>query len=42
MVRNYLARPLVLGEPMHYAQACTWYGALTTAKLLGDARLEKG
>jgi len=27
---------------MHYAEACTWYGALTTAKLSGDAALEKG
>ena len=25
---------------MHYAEACTWYGALTTANLLGDAALE--
>jgi len=40
VVRNYLARPLALGEPMHYAEACTWYGALTTAKLLGDTGLE--
>jgi hypothetical protein len=31
--RNYLARPLALGAPMHDAEACTWYGALTTAKL---------
>jgi unsaturated rhamnogalacturonyl hydrolase len=40
VARNYLARPLALGTPMHYAEACTWYGALTTAKLLGDAALE--
>jgi rhamnogalacturonyl hydrolase YesR len=40
VARNYVARPLVLGTPMHYAEACTWYGALTTAKLLGDASLE--
>ena len=25
---------------MHYAEACTWYGALTTAKLTGDTALE--
>ncbi|HXU02631.1 MAG TPA: glycoside hydrolase family 88 protein [Polyangia bacterium] len=41
VARNYAARPLALGAPMHYAEACTWYGALTTAKLLGDAPLEK-
>ena len=40
MARNYLARPLALGSPMHYAEACTWYGALTTAKLTGDTALE--
>ena len=40
VARNYLARPLALGIPMHYAEACTWYGALTTAKLLGDVALE--
>jgi rhamnogalacturonyl hydrolase YesR len=40
VARNYLARPLALGAPMHYAEACTWYGALTTAKLLGDAGLD--
>jgi rhamnogalacturonyl hydrolase YesR len=40
VARNYLARPLDLHTPMHYAEACTWYGALTTAKLLGDAGLE--
>jgi unsaturated rhamnogalacturonyl hydrolase len=40
VVRNYLSRPLALGAPMHYAEACTWYGALTTAKLLGDTALE--
>ena len=40
VARNYLARPLALGSPMHYAEACTWYGALTTAKLTGDAALE--
>ena len=38
VARNYLARPLALGTPMHYAEACTWYGALTTAKLTGDQR----
>jgi unsaturated rhamnogalacturonyl hydrolase len=41
VIKNYLARPLPIGAPMHYAEACTWYGALTTAKLLGDAALEK-
>ena len=40
VVRNYLARPLSLTAPMHYAEACTWYGALTTAKLLGDTALD--
>jgi unsaturated rhamnogalacturonyl hydrolase len=40
VAKNYLARPLALGAPMHYAEACTWYGALTTAKLLGDAPLD--
>lgn len=40
LVRNYLARPLDLATPMHYAEACTWYGALTTAKLLGDRALD--
>lgn len=40
VARNYLARPLALGAPMHYAEACTWYGALTTARLLGDAALD--
>jgi rhamnogalacturonyl hydrolase YesR len=40
VARNYLARPLDLHMPMHYAEACTWYGALTTARLLGDAALE--
>ena len=42
VARNYLARPLALGSPMHYAEACTWYGALTTAKLTGDTALENG
>src|SRR5262245_12994502 len=40
VAKNYLARPLSLGAPMHYAEACTWYGALTTAKLLGDVPME--
>ena len=40
VVTNYVARPLALGAPMHYAEACTWYGALTTAKLVGDTALE--
>jgi len=40
VAKNYLARPLTLGAPMHYAEACTWYGALTTAELLGDAAME--
>jgi len=26
---------------MHYAEACTWYGALTTTKLTGDTALEQ-
>jgi rhamnogalacturonyl hydrolase YesR len=41
VVRNYLARPLALGVPMHYAEACTWYGALTTAELLRDTAMEE-
>jgi len=40
LARNYLARPLALGAPMHYAEACTWYGALTAAKQLGNTALE--
>jgi rhamnogalacturonyl hydrolase YesR len=38
VIANYLARALPAGE-MHYAEACTWYGALTTARLTGDAAL---
>jgi len=40
VAKAYLARPLAFGAPMHYAEACTWYGALTTAKLIGDAKLD--
>jgi len=40
LIANYLARPLPTGE-MHYAEASTWYGALTTAELIGDAALTK-
>ena len=40
VAKTYLARPLAFGAPMHYAEACTWYGALTTAKLIGDAKLD--
>jgi unsaturated rhamnogalacturonyl hydrolase len=36
VTRNYLGRPLSLTTPMHYAEACTWYGALTVARLAGD------
>jgi rhamnogalacturonyl hydrolase YesR len=38
LIANYLGRALPAGE-MHYAEACTWYGALTTARLAGDAAL---
>ena len=41
VARNYLARPLVLNAPMHYAEACTWYGALAAARLLDDAALHR-
>jgi rhamnogalacturonyl hydrolase YesR len=38
LVANYLQRPLPAGE-MHYAEACTWYGALTTARLMSETAL---
>jgi rhamnogalacturonyl hydrolase YesR len=40
VAKNYADRRLSLTAPLHYAEACTWYGALTTAALLGDAPLE--
>ena len=40
LVQNYLDRKLDLASPMHYAEACTWYGALTTAKLIPDTTLD--
>lgn len=41
IIENYLGRPLPTGE-MHYAEACTWYGSLTTATLMGDRALRAG
>jgi rhamnogalacturonyl hydrolase YesR len=35
----YLARPLP-ASAMHYAEACTWYGALAFARLAGDQSLD--
>src|SRR5215471_1060258 len=40
LIANYLERALPAGE-MHYAEASTWYGALTTAQLIGDAALRE-
>ncbi len=40
VARNYVARPLSLTAPIHYAEACTWYGALTVARLVADRGLE--
>ena len=40
LIQNYLDRQLDLASPMHYAEACTWYGALTTAKLIPDTTLD--
>ena len=39
-IRNYVARPLSLTAPMHYAEACTWTGALSAARVLADQALE--
>jgi unsaturated rhamnogalacturonyl hydrolase len=39
VIRNYLGRPLSLTAPMHYAEACTWSGALTAARLIEDEGL---
>jgi rhamnogalacturonyl hydrolase YesR len=38
LIASYVERALPAG-PMHYAEACTWYGALTTARLMGNAAL---
>ncbi len=38
VAERFVADPLG-STPMYYAQAVTWYGALTTAKLLGDQDL---
>ena len=40
LVMNYLARTLDLQTPMHYAEVGTWYGALTTTKLIPEATLD--
>jgi unsaturated rhamnogalacturonyl hydrolase len=40
VVRNYVERALSLTSPIHYAEACTWYGALIAARRLGDRALE--
>ena len=38
VAENFVVRPL--GEaPMHYAQACAWYGALSVAERTGDEDL---
>ena len=44
VVANFLARPHMLTPQdgtMHYAEACTWYGALTFARLAGDKDLQE-
>jgi rhamnogalacturonyl hydrolase YesR len=40
LVNNYLGRTLNLNAEMHYAEVCTWYGALTTTKLIPEATLD--
>lgn len=42
VIGNFLPRPHMLTPQdgtIHYAEACTWYGALTLAERLGDAEL---
>ena len=42
VARNFLPRPHMLTPQdgtIHYAEACTWYGALTFARLAGDKAL---
>jgi rhamnogalacturonyl hydrolase YesR len=39
VVKNYLARPLPTGA-VHYAEACTWYGALAFTKLAANAGVD--
>src|SRR5215831_7249429 len=38
LIANYLGRSLPARD-MHYAEACTWYGALTTARLTRNTAL---
>jgi rhamnogalacturonyl hydrolase YesR len=40
VVENYLGRTLNTSAAMHYAEACTWYGALTTTRLINDTTLD--
>jgi unsaturated rhamnogalacturonyl hydrolase len=40
VANNFVARPLG-DEKIHYAEACTWYGSLTSAALSGDQDLTK-
>ena len=40
LVMNYLDRTLSLTAEMHYAEVGTWYGALTTTKLIPEATLD--
>jgi unsaturated rhamnogalacturonyl hydrolase len=42
VVENFIPRPHMLYPPdqvLHYAEVCTWYGALRFAKTVGDRRL---
>src|SRR4051794_3239584 len=40
LAESYLGRPLP-AAPMHYAEACTWYGALAFARVAGDQGLDR-
>lgn len=42
VAENFLGRPHMLegGKVIHYAESCTWYGALTFASLARDAALQ--
>jgi unsaturated rhamnogalacturonyl hydrolase len=40
LVQNYLNRSLSLSAEMHYAEVCTWYGSLTSTKLIPDTALD--
>jgi rhamnogalacturonyl hydrolase YesR len=44
VAENFVARKLTFEvglEPVHYREACAWYGALTYAALAGDADLDR-